>query len=54
MQRLPRFNSPGYPLHVVQRGNNRQIIYFKDSDYRAYLDSLLFSRSESGYGTAPV
>jgi REP element-mobilizing transposase RayT len=29
MPRLPRFHLPGYPLHVVQRGNNRQAIFFE-------------------------
>ncbi len=40
MPRLPRFDLPGYPLHVVQRGNNRQAVLFEDSDYRANLDWL--------------
>lgn len=40
MPRLPRFDLPGYPLHVVQRGNNRQAVFFEDSDYRAYLEWL--------------
>jgi putative transposase len=31
---------PGLPVHVVQRGNNRQAVFFADSDYRLYLDSL--------------
>ncbi len=38
MPRLPRFDLPGYPLHVVQRGNNRQAMFFEDSDYRVDLD----------------
>jgi putative transposase len=40
MPRLPRFNLPGIPQHVVQRGNNRQAVFFDESDYRAYLDWL--------------
>lgn len=27
MARLPRLNLPGVPLHVVQRGNNRQVCF---------------------------
>ncbi len=37
MARLPRLNVPGIPQHVVQRGNNRQINFFSDQDYAAYL-----------------
>lgn len=40
MPRLPRFNLPGIPQHVVQRGNNRQAIFFDDSDCFAYLEWL--------------
>ena len=40
MARKPRFVLPGYPRHVVQRGNNRQACFFDESDYRKYLDSL--------------
>lgn len=40
MARLPRNVVPGLPVHVIQRGNNRQAVFFSDSDYRLYLDSL--------------
>ncbi|WP_246237508.1 transposase [Caldichromatium japonicum] len=33
MARLPRFILPGYPQHVIQRGNNRQQILFDEEDY---------------------
>ena len=33
MARLPRFVLPGYPQHVIQRGNNRQQILFDEADY---------------------
>ncbi|MCF1183057.1 transposase [Marichromatium gracile] len=33
MARLPRFVLPGYPQHVIQRGNNRQRILFEEDDY---------------------
>lgn len=36
MPRKPRFYVAGMPVHVVQRGNNRDPIFFNDSDYRAY------------------
>jgi REP element-mobilizing transposase RayT len=40
MARKPRFFLPGVPLHIVQRGNNRQPIWFDDFGYRAWLDWL--------------
>ncbi|MBL4760405.1 MAG: transposase [Mariprofundaceae bacterium] len=40
MPRKPRFYVAGLPVHVVQRGNNRQAIFFDDADYRAYLTWL--------------
>lgn len=33
MARLPRFIFPGYPQHVIQRGNNRQAILRDEEDY---------------------
>ena len=40
MARRPRLNVSGIPQHVIQRGNNRQAIFFTDADYRFYLDCL--------------
>lgn len=40
MARLPRLTVPGYPHHLIQRGNNRQPIFDRDADY-ALLLSLL-------------
>ena len=40
MPRKPRFFLPHVPVHVVQRGNNRQAVFFDDGDYRAYLKWL--------------
>ncbi len=31
---------PGVPVHIVQRGNNRENIFFDDADYTVYLDCL--------------
>lgn len=41
MPRRPRWFLPNQPLHVIQRGNNRQACFFADEDYRFYLDWLL-------------
>ncbi len=40
MARLPRFFLLGQPLHVIQRGNNRDPIFAADADYRFYLRCL--------------
>lgn len=40
MPRRARVTLPGIPLHVIQRGNNRQPCFFADEDYRFYLDWL--------------
>jgi putative transposase len=40
MARLPRLTLPGYPHHVIQRGNNRQTIFAMPSDYQTMLDLL--------------
>jgi putative transposase len=37
MARLPRLTVPGYPHHVIQRGNNRQAIFVTDADRRVLL-----------------
>ena len=38
MARLPRLTVPGYPHHVIQRGNNRQPIFAGEGDYRFLLE----------------
>ena len=40
MARRSRIELPGYPLHIIQRGNNRSACFFADADYRFYLDCL--------------
>jgi hypothetical protein len=34
MARRPGFSFPGLPQHLIQRGNNRQIAFFAEADYR--------------------
>ena len=43
MARQPRFVLPGHPQHVIQRGNNRDIIFVTDTDREFYLEVLLES-----------
>jgi putative transposase len=40
MARQPRLTLPGYPHHVIQRGNNKQAIFVTAADYRVLLDLL--------------
>lgn len=40
MARLPRLTLPGYPHHIIQRGNNRQAIFSGSVDYQTLLDLL--------------
>jgi len=37
MPRRPRLNLASVPLHVIQRGNNRQACFFAEEDYGFYL-----------------
>lgn len=37
MARLPRLTIPGYPHHIIQRGNNRQAIFTGTGDYETLL-----------------
>ena len=48
MPRKRRFFLPGVPVHVVQRGNNRQAVFFDENDYRAYLEWLSEAAGEHG------
>jgi putative transposase len=38
--RLPRFNLPEIPQHVIQGGNNRQPCFLSNQDYKVYLKRL--------------
>ena len=40
MPRRARLNVPEVPLHIVQRGNNRQATFFADDDRVFYLECL--------------
>lgn len=50
MPRKPRFFLPGVPVHVVQRGNNRQPTFFDAEDYQGYLRWL--GEGAARYGCA--
>ncbi|MBA3032162.1 MAG: transposase [Gammaproteobacteria bacterium] len=48
MPRRPRLALPGYPLHLIQRGNNRQPCFFADEDYLRYLEWLAEYADKTG------
>ncbi len=50
MARLPRNVLPGLPLHIIQRGNNRQAVFFAEADYPLYLKALKRSADQHGCG----
>ena len=40
MPRHPRIQLDGIPLHIVQRGQNREPCFFSEEDYASYLHRL--------------
>lgn len=40
MPRRPRLILAKVPLHIIQRGNNRQACFYSEEDYRFYLNCL--------------
>ena len=50
MARLGRYFLPDQPLHVIQRGNNRQAIFFGDVDYAQFRTFL--AEAADAYGCA--
>lgn len=40
MARLPRLTIPGFPHHVIQRGNDRRAIFVDEADRSRYLAAL--------------
>ncbi len=48
MSRQARLVLPEVPLHIVQRGNNRQPCFFVDSDYQTYLTWLAEHAAANG------
>ena len=50
MARLPRLTVPGYPHHIIQRGNNRQAIFLDEQDFTAM--HALLAESARKFGVA--
>ncbi|CAJ0799449.1 hypothetical protein LMG7141_03677 [Ralstonia condita] len=49
MARLPRLSPVDVPVHVLQRGNNRQTVFRTDEDYVFYLDTLRMAAREHDF-----
>lgn len=48
MARLPRYVIPGQPQHIIQRGNNRQVIFAAEADYQFFRDALVEAAGRFG------
>lgn len=48
MARIARVVAPGFPHHIIQRGNRRQKVFFSDDDRIAYLDYLRIYAKPAG------
>ena len=48
MPRRPRIHLAGLPLHIVQRGHNRDACFFAEEDYHAYRQWLGEALRERG------
>ncbi len=46
MPRHPRLFVPGIPVHIVQRGHDRQPVFVEDEDFRFYLANLVEAKTE--------
>lgn len=46
MSRIARIVVEGYPHHIIQRGNNRQLVFFDREDRKLYLNLLKKYSSE--------
>ncbi len=48
MARLPRYVIPGQPQHIIQRGNNRQVIFAADADDPFFRGALVAAAKSHG------
>ena len=48
MPRIARIVGAGYPHHIVQRGNNREEVFWDNRDYQKYLSFLSKYSEEKG------
>jgi putative transposase len=48
MARLARYVIPGQPQHIIQRGNNRQVIFAADEDFQFFRDAVVEAAATYG------
>jgi putative transposase len=48
MPRRARIVLPGIPMHLIQRGNNRQACFYADEDYLFYMEWLQIYARQAG------
>ncbi|WP_010485698.1 transposase [Pseudomonas sp. S9] len=48
MPRRARLLLPGMSLHLIQRGNNRSVCFYRDEDYQFYLEHLADQAQKHG------
>ncbi|HUT13248.1 MAG TPA: hypothetical protein VMY42_22355 [Thermoguttaceae bacterium] len=53
MARLARVVIPGMLRHITQRGNRRQLTFFRDEDYAAYVELMAAGCRQGGIPRTP-
>ena len=48
MARLARYVLPGQPQHIIQRGNNHQVIFARDTDFQFFRDAMVSASDQHG------
>ncbi len=54
MPRLPRLIDDGLVYHAINRGNNRQVVFRRNTDFRAFLDALRKTRDAARSISPPI
>lgn len=48
MARIARLVIPNFPHHIIQRGNRRQAVFFRNIDKQTYIELLRFHSKKAG------
>ncbi len=46
MRRTSRLQIPGFPYHIISRGNNKSVLFYNDTDFRKFLRLLESARNK--------
>jgi len=49
MGRPSRLNHPGLVYHIINRGNNKDVVFVEEDDYRHYLNTLQRYKKQYGF-----